>query len=127
MENDNSLRDLLAGQGRIAAARLDGASSDIRKDRISDKPVWYSFNLWACFFGNRFYVASTDTRRVGLNFQLCVPYTRDFRLLIRFCELEFGGSAGSMTERQMASKTRSDHLFSAGSRRNGEGDLAYTA
>src|SRR5690606_16393951 len=42
------------------------------------------------FFGNRFYVASTDTRRVGLNFQLCVPYTRDFRLLIRFCELEFG-------------------------------------
>lgn len=63
------------------------------------------------FFGNRFYVASTDTRRVGLNFQLCVPYTRDFRLLIRFCELEFGGSAGSMTERQMASKTNPITFF----------------
>jgi len=50
VENDNSLQDLLAGQGRIAVARLDGAPSDIRKDRISDKPVWYSFNLWACLF-----------------------------------------------------------------------------
>ena len=50
VENNNSLQDLLAGQGRIAVARLDGVPSDIRKDRISDKPVWYSFNLWACFF-----------------------------------------------------------------------------
>ncbi|MBB5701722.1 hypothetical protein FHS76_001584 [Ochrobactrum daejeonense] len=49
-EKDNSLRDLLAGQGRVAVARLDGASSDTRKDRISDKPVWYSFNLLGLFF-----------------------------------------------------------------------------
>lgn len=49
-EEDTSLRDLLAGQGRVAVARLDGAPGDTRKDRISDKPVWYSFNLWACFF-----------------------------------------------------------------------------
>ncbi|MDR6430727.1 hypothetical protein J2782_000432 [Brucella pseudogrignonensis] len=31
--------------------RLNGAASDVRMDRISDKPVWYSFNYWACFFG----------------------------------------------------------------------------
>lgn len=63
------------------------------------------------FSGNRFYVASTDTRRVGLNFQLCVPYTRDFRLLIRFDGVGFEGSAGSMTERQMASKTNPITFF----------------
>ena len=36
------------------------------------------------FFENRFYVGSTDTRCVGLNLQLCVPYTRGFLFLIRF-------------------------------------------
>ncbi len=63
------------------------------------------------FSGNRFYVTSTDTRRVGLNFQLCVPYTRDFRLLIRFDGPGLEGSAGSMTERQMASKTNPITFF----------------
>src|SRR5690606_41173055 len=38
-------------------------------------------------------------------------YTRDSGLLIRFDGREFGGSAGSMTERQMASKTNPITFF----------------